>query len=75
MKTCPKCSGEMIKGLLFHTDGTHKFKLGWISGEIRSGFWGGTTIKSDKKPEDIEQYSCEDCGYIESYVVKRKARD
>ena len=70
MKTCPKCNGKMTKGLMFHTDQMYKYKLRWISGKLKNGFWGGNTIKSDKEPEDIEQYSCENCGYIESYVVK-----
>jgi ribosomal protein S27AE len=69
MKICPKCQGNMSKGLMFHTDQTYKYKLGWLSGKIKSGFWGGSTVKSDTIPQEIAQYSCDKCGYIESYVV------
>jgi len=70
MKICPKCNSEMIEGLMVHTDQLYNYRLKWISGNIKKGFWGGNTIKSDEPPRDIVQYSCKACGYIESYVIK-----
>ena len=45
-----------------------KSQLGWLSGKIKSGFWGGSTIKSDETPKAIELKSCHRSAFSSRHI-------
>jgi len=60
---CPKCGGQMEKGLILTPGGVVGAR--WGQGEKVSK-WFNTL---GNKPKIIA-YSCQKCGFIESYVEK-----
>lgn len=60
---CPKCQGEMEKGLMLTPGGVVGVR--WSKGE--PGFFGTVVINKPK----IFAYSCSKCGFIESYVEQK----
>ncbi|MBN2423095.1 hypothetical protein JXB41_07775 [Candidatus Woesearchaeota archaeon] len=63
-KICPKCQGEMEKGLMI-TPGA-VVGVRWVKGIPNWLF--GTRVWGKPK---IFAYSCVKCGFIESYVEKK----
>ncbi|MHC4778449.1 MAG: PF20097 family protein [Planctomycetota bacterium] len=68
---CPKCGGSMEKG--FVVDYWHKAiicdsasQMEWAKGEPKVSSWDGT-VKNISRSR-VYSYSCDDCGYLESYV-------
>lgn len=64
-KTCPKCEGNMEKGLVidrgdYSSIGVPK----WAKGVK----WGGFGIEG--KTIDVVSFRCQSCGYLESYAVE-----
>jgi predicted nucleic-acid-binding Zn-ribbon protein len=70
-KVCPKCQGSMTPGFILDTAGrfnVHRVTE-WHSGEpIMSHFFQIVHISRSKKHR-IRAYGCEQCGYLENYVV------
>ena len=66
---CPKCSSRSIYaargGLKYGTQGA-------LVAHIEPGFKG---IRATKQAEDIWQFMCADCGYLESYALDDETRD
>ena len=60
---CPKCGGHMEKGLIVTQGGVVGARGG--QGENVSQWWN--TVGNKPK---IIAYSCQKCGFIESYVEK-----
>ena len=65
--TCPKCSGQMVRGFILD----HAFaQLGfshWIEGEPEWSRVFGTKVPKGKDMPTAT-FRCEGCGYLESYA-------
>jgi hypothetical protein len=66
---CPKCSSRSVftarGGLSYGSQGA-------LRAHIEPGFKG---IRPTQQAEDLWQYMCADCGYMESYVNEQSQRD
>jgi hypothetical protein len=63
IKKCPKCNGEVEKGLVF---GAFSRGLSFLSDKEKDrkhGFF-------ENVGEGTESYRCKKCGYIEVYAIK-----
>lgn len=68
---CPKCEGEMEKGIMLAEPTSNMVKARfpvkrWAS-KITAAFfkWSGSKVENEK---DIENYRCKKCGYLENYA-------
>ena len=68
---CPKCQGEMEPGFLLdkaHYDVPQAAE--WLEGAPEKSFWSGLKTKGkDRFP--VRTNRCRECGFLESYAVKR----
>jgi hypothetical protein len=67
MKKCPKCNGTMIEGLSFGRD------MDCYRWSDTHGERVGIKMMFTSKYTDMKSYACEDCGYVERYVVRQKS--
>jgi predicted nucleic acid-binding Zn ribbon protein len=59
---CPKCNGEMKKGLMMAPGAVQGVR--WLKGEPNKLF------NFINKLPKIAAFSCEQCGYMENFVEK-----
>lgn len=71
--TCPKCSGNMIKGFIADKSEVHYFPTYWIEGEPENatlfGLTGDNLNVKNRNKFMIRSLRCEKCGFAEIYAV------
>jgi len=72
-RKCPKCNGDMVRGVLMSREDSNFFPVYWMDGEPvkRSlfGLQGSNLDISDRRLTETTSFRCSSCGLIECYAA------
>ena len=64
--SCPKCTGEMVRGFCVDHSQAVRMLPAWLEGIPKRSFFG--FVKVTYKQIPIAVFRCSECGYLESYA-------
>ena len=65
-RDCPRCQGQMAKGLMIENKDGMACATKWLEGAGEKG-WFGLKLKG-RKQLPVVTYRCGRCGFLESYA-------
>lgn len=64
---CPKCSGEMVQGFTFESEGPKRMVTTWVEGAPERSVLQSAKAPADKRVP-VGTFRCSKCGFLESYA-------
>ena len=70
---CPRCSGKMLQGFVFESEGPKRIVSSWVEAAPEAIFARGAKTSGQKRLP-IATFCCSECGFLESYARPEYAR-
>lgn len=64
---CPKCSGEMVQGFLFGSEGPKRMVSTWVEGAPEKSWFGSAKVLAEKCVP-VGTFRRSTCRFLESYA-------